>query len=120
MRAPPPRWSILRAALAVAALYALVLQGVAGAAVAAGPPSAAHVLCAPDESGPTQPALPEAHKTCCVTVQACHGALPPLPQVTAIAWPRRRAVLLPWRPDFVAQPRAPPGIRSSPRAPPVV
>ncbi|MFE1597745.1 hypothetical protein [Methylobacterium sp. ID0610] len=119
MRALSLRWPILRAVIAVAALYALALQAVAGGALAIATASPAHVLCAPTDA-PGGPETPHpVHLSCCTAAHALDGAIPPLPASTLVAWPRRPALALAWRPERAALPRAPPRTEASPRAPPV-
>ncbi|ACL56303.1 hypothetical protein [Methylobacterium nodulans] len=122
MRAPPHRWPILRAVIAVAALYALALQAVAGGFLAAEIASPAHILCAPGPEAPEgpKPDPVHGHMACCTAAQDLAGATPPLPASTAIVWPRRPALAVAWRPETVAHPRAPPRTGTSARAPPVV
>ena len=129
MRALRPNWARVRVVVSVAALYALALQAVLGGVLSAGLGGQAHQLClsaidtavsAPAEGGPAKGAPAHAHLACCTG--APHGATlgMPVPVATVVAWPERRAVDLSWRPEIVAAPRAPPGVRASARAPPPV
>lgn len=125
MRGRLPGWSVCRAVIAVAALYALALQVVLGAAALAGTAGPdgglVHVLCAPDASDPDAPAKPHpAHLPCCQAAHVLPSLDVPEPGHALVAWPPDRIAPVAWRPEIVALPRAPPGTRPSPRAPPVV
>lgn len=110
------------AALAVAALYALLLQGFLGALAPIGPLAAA-IHCAPSDSGALggsrAPAdAPAAHDAACCLL-ACRSVLGPPPAVATLA-PRpaqRLASALP-RPDEAAGPAPARPVRV--RGPPTV
>ncbi|EHP94648.1 hypothetical protein [Methylorubrum extorquens] len=111
-----------RAAIAVAALYALALQAVLGGASLALSPDPAHVLCrqyAGSDDGPSKARLSHGHPDCCLVAHALNSAAVPPSSVVPVVWPARRAVALTWRPEVMACPRGPPGTRASARAPPV-
>lgn len=134
MRALRPTWARVRVVVSVAALYALALQAVLGGVLSAGLIGQKHQLClqaidtvvsasaegGPAERGPARGGGAHDHLACCTVAQsvALFGA--PMPAASAIAWPERRATGLAWRPEVVAAPRAPPGIRPKARASPVV
>ena len=108
-----------RAVIAVAALYALLLQAFLGALA----PTPAgldglSVLCAehPDGSAPADRAHCRAH-ACCLPTQAPHLALPASAAATPIR-PRYVAVVATRPPESPPPPRAPPHILPAPRAPP--
>ncbi|SFH02459.1 hypothetical protein [Methylobacterium gossipiicola] len=122
MCATRPNGTVWRAVIAVAALYALVLQGLLGGAIALRTLDATHALCLQasgvstgDPSG-TPPV--HVHLSCCTAAVPMATAMPTLDTV-AVVWPLRRAVRTAWRPEIVASPRAPPGVSASARAPPV-
>lgn len=125
MRGRLPGWSVCRAVIAVAALYALALQVVLGAAALAGtvgPDSGlVHILCAPDAGEADGPEKPHpAHLPCCQAAHALPSLDVPEPCHAIVAWPPERIAPVVGRPEILALPRAPPGVRPSPRAPPVV
>lgn len=127
MRARRPGRALCRAAIAVAALYALVLQAVLGGAAFAGPVDPAgdplHALCAPGAGSADAPSGQHgehAHLPCCTAAHPPSLAAPPDLSSIAIVWPLRHAVAVVWRPEAAAAPRAPPGVVASARAPPVV
>ncbi|WP_232631042.1 hypothetical protein [Methylobacterium sp. Leaf118] len=126
MRRRLPEWSACRAVIAVAALYALALQALLGAASFGPGFGPSHILCAPEtgEAGETEgasnPQPAHGHLPCCSPAPAPGGLLD-LPRAeTAVAWPPTRIHRIAWRPEIAAAPRAPPGRRPSARAPPVV
>ena len=111
-----------RAAIAVAALYALALQAVLGGASLALSPDPAHVLCRQDagsDDGPSKARLSHGHPDCCLVAHVLNSAAVPPTSVVPVVWPARQAVAMTWRPEVIACPRGPPGARSSARAPPV-
>ena len=116
-------WRALRAAIAVAALYALALQAFLGGAVATVQPGLPHILCAPDVgSSPDDPVkAPPVHHplACCPAAHSLDALTIPVLGSAIVAWPVRRVVGASWRPEVVARPRAPPGISASARAPPI-
>ena len=134
MRALRPSRAVVRVVVSVAALYALALQAVLGGVLSAGLAGPEHRLCleaidtvggtpakdAPDKDAPAKGAPAHDHLACCTA--APHGVpfSAPVPPATAVAWPERHSIGVTWRPEIVAAPRAPPGIRPSARAPPVV
>lgn len=124
MRGPQSDWTVCRAVIAMAALYALVLQTVLAGLVGVEQLDSAHVLCLqdadPSAPHPITPLPAHVHLSCCT---AAHVAVPfdaPILAATAIVWHVRRAVIAAWPPEIAAQPRAPPDFSASARAPPVV
>jgi hypothetical protein len=126
-----PRWRVAVAralvpAIAVAALYAMLLQAFfAGLNAAERPfaaaPSAALCLteagAAPDAGDPGAPAGSGAHE--CVCLAACHGGLALAGALAALARPHAtRAVLAAWAPDVSPPPHplALPPARGPPHA----
>lgn len=112
----------MRAAIVLAALYALALQGILGSVLAADFAGPIHRLClqaaetGPDGSG--QPVSPHTHLPCCTAAHLPHPPpAPPAPE-TEVVWPARRVVGLAWRAEVVAIPRAPPRAIPSARGPP--
>ncbi|AWB19591.1 hypothetical protein DA075_00445 [Methylobacterium currus] len=116
-------WRGFRAAVAVAALYALALQALLTGAVATAQPGLPHILCAPDVgSSPDDPVkAPPVHHhlACCTAAHSLDVLTVPVLGSALIAWPVRRIVGASWRPEVVARPRAPPGAHASARAPPI-
>ncbi|MGY2047306.1 hypothetical protein [Methylobacterium sp. JK268] len=119
MRARPPGWSIGRAAIAVAALYALCLQIMIGGLA---PPTrvgtAPALLCGhQDGAGAPDAALPCPHP-CCAAGQATPFAVPASLAYETIAW----TLAAPPRPGRRGRdepgPRPPPRRAVSPRGPP--
>lgn len=124
MRIGLPGWAAYRAVIAVAALYALALQALLGSMVMAGAAGPAHPLCiqasgSVDEN-PTKAPTAHDHLACCTAAPHVPTLQIPFSTATPIIWPQRRIVVLSWRPEVVAIPRAPPRFRHSARAPPVV
>lgn len=119
-----PRWAACRTVVAVAALYALALQAILGSALTVGLAGPAHQLCLQAVGGADEmPAkAPPAHNhlACCTAASHAFPFNAPAPAVTPIVWPQRRVARLVWRPEVVSIPRAPPGLRATARAPPVV
>ncbi|BAU90018.1 hypothetical protein MPPM_1413 [Methylorubrum populi] len=116
-----------RAVIAVAALYALALQVVLGAAALAGTVGPdgglVHILCAPDAgetNGASKPHPAHGHLPCCQAAHVLPSLDVPEPAHAVIVWPPKRIVRVAPRPEIGPLPRAPPGTRPSPRAPPVV
>lgn len=124
MCAHRPSLVACRAAVAVAALYALALQLLFTGAAFVGIPDQAHILCAPEAGlaadNPLKAPPAHNHLACCTAAQDLLGGSPPLLTSIAVVWPPRRDSIVGWRPEVVANPRAPPGISTSARAPPVV
>lgn len=117
-----PRIRAWRAAIAVAALYALALQAVLGGASLALSPDPAHVLCrqgAGSDDGPSKARPSHGHPDYCFVAHILSSAAVPPASVAPVVWPARQAVALAWRPEVMACPRGPPGARASARAPPV-
>ena len=110
-----------RAAIAVAALYALALQAVLGGASLAVSPDPAHVLCQQDEGGGeglSKARASHGHPDCCLVTHALSFAsVPPVSSVPFI-WPAREAIAVTWRPEVFACPRGPPVTGAGARAPP--
>jgi hypothetical protein len=108
-----------RAVIAVAALYALLLQAFLGAL--APMPTGLDGLAAlcgehADGRAPVDTATCRAH-ACCLPAQAPQLAVPP-PVAAAPVRPRRVAETVVRPPERAALPRAPPEIRPQPRGPP--
>ena len=121
MRVHRPSWAGCRVAVAVAALYALVLQAFLGSIAVTPTLDPAHVLCVADAGtgeGPSKPHPNHCQMLCCTVAHGLGTAEPSLPVAIDIVWPERKAVEATWRPEIVAAPRAPPGISASARAPP--
>lgn len=115
-------WATLRAAIVLAALYALALQGLLGGVLAAEGAGALHRLCVQDSGtgpdGSGQPVTPHSHLPCCTAAHLPHPVpARPAPE-TDVAWPVRRVAGLAWRAEIVAIPRAPPRAVPSARGPP--
>lgn len=88
-----------RAAIAVAALYALALQAVFGGASLALSPDPANVLCRQDagsDDGPSKARLSHGHPDCCLVAHVLNSAAVPLSSVVPVVWPARRAVAPRW------------------------
>ncbi|MFF9550783.1 hypothetical protein [Methylobacterium fujisawaense] len=124
MRATQSRWTAARAAIAVAALYALALQAILGGLLTTGFATPDHQLClqssALGDDGPVKSPPVHHHLSCCTAAHAQPILDAPAPVGTTIAWPLRRAVEVAWRPEVVLVPRAPPRHLPAARAPPVV
>lgn len=123
MRTRRPNWSLCRAVIAVAALYALALQALFGGLIGLRMLDPAHILCL-QESGTGQDETGKApplhhHLACCTAAHAAPALDVPVLASAAIAWPFRTIARTAWRPEIVAAPRAPPGISAGARAPPV-
>lgn len=123
MRTRRPSWTVCRAVLAVAALYALALQAMLGGMPFLAAADPAHALCAPGAG--TQDGPAKSHQghalPCCTLAQLPVSASPPVLPAMPVLWPDSRTVPVRWAPaEVAALPRAPPGISASPRAPPVV
>ncbi len=118
-----PSWSVCRAVIAVAALYAVALQALFGGLIGLRMLDPAHTLCLQEsdtgqnETGQTPPL--HHHLSCCTAAQIAPALDVPVLASAAIAWPARAVARTVWRPEIVAAPRAPPGISAGPRAPPV-
>lgn len=123
MRAYRPNSAVCRVAVAVAALYALVLQAVFGSIVHTAALDPTHVLCiveAGAEESPSKQHPAQGHLPCCTAAQALETTSPPFPASVVVDRPEPRAAVVDWPFDTVAAPRAPPGVNSGARAPPVV
>ncbi|UYW31264.1 hypothetical protein OKB92_20055 [Methylorubrum extorquens] len=110
-----------RAAIAVAALYALTLQAVLGGASLAVSRDPAHVLCQQDTGGSEGPfkARPShGHPDCCLVAHILAAAVPSF-EAAPVVWLPRETVAVTWRPEVLALPRGPPGAGPSARAPSV-
>ena len=96
MRAWPLIARLSRPALAVAALYALVLGTFLGGLQPPALASASHVLCSPTGQAGAPPAPPSAdHRDCCTL--ACPGGTSPVPlAVPTLALPEREPAFVPW------------------------
>ncbi|MBK3402806.1 hypothetical protein H0176_22635 [Methylorubrum populi] len=111
-----------RAAIAVAALYALALQAVLGGASLAVSPDPAHVLCQQDEGGGeglSKARASHGHPDCCLVAYIPGPVAVPSMEAVLVVWPPREAVAVIWRSEVLALPRGPPGTGTSARAPPV-
>jgi hypothetical protein len=108
----------LRAAIAVLALYAFVLQAFLGGLMPI--PAAADGLCAQHAASDSLPAKPLAHGhgDCCAAAQATGAALPHRAAPAALGWPPEvREAPADWIVGRLG-PRAPPDRSASPRGPP--
>jgi hypothetical protein len=117
------RWTAVRTAIALAALYALALQTFLGGVLSVSLSGPDHHLCAEalgtDDSGPAKPLPAHAGSDCCTAAHVQLTSHVPILAVSTVIWPHRDAVSLAWRPEVVAIPRAPPRSRAHARAPPV-
>lgn len=118
-RRDEPPGGALRAAIAVLALYAFVLQAFLGGLMPI--PATGANLCAQHATGDAPPgkALPHDHGDCCTAAQPGAAALPArTAPASAIAWSAENAPRPLW--TMIAEPRAraPPGSVASPRGPP--
>jgi hypothetical protein len=124
MRAQRPSWAVVRVAIAVVALYAVVLQAILGGTLSVGPSELTHQLCLKGtdvrDDGPVTPPSPHTHLSCCTAAHVPPVLDAPSLSATIIAWPVRRASGVIWRPEVVSIPRAPPRLHATARAPPVV
>jgi hypothetical protein len=113
-----PPAATLRAAIAVLALYAFVLQAFLGGLMPL--PAAADGLCAQHAARDAAPdkALPHGHADCCTAAQATATALPARAASVAIAWAAAAATTPAWTMIAGPRARAPPGGIASPRGPP--
>ena len=122
MSAPQPRWTAVRVAIAVAALYALILQSFIGGLALLPSITAGGVICA-EHDGSTVPdgqgSACHQH-ACCVTAQAAK-LLDPLGSAFAtVHWLPVPVSSVPWPEAGTHRARAPPGQSVSPRGPPTV
>jgi hypothetical protein len=109
-----------RAAVAVVALYALVLQAFLTGLLPVGAAQAHGFaeLCAPAQDGSGQPARHDG-KGCCTA--ACAPLALPVPDplaAAAVAWPPRAAIILAFSAAAPPPARGPPVESHSPRGPP--
>jgi hypothetical protein len=113
-----PPAATLRAAIAVLALYAFVLQAFLGGLMPV--PAAAEGLCAQHAAGDAAPgkALPHGHGDCCTAAQASATALPARAASAVIVWTTAAASCPTWATTDGPRARAPPGGIASPRGPP--
>lgn len=106
MRTAAPSWSVCRAVIAVAALYALVLQVFLGGLQGADTLNAAHALCMQNTGstgeGPAQAPPPHQHLACCTAAHVAPNLDAPGAVMATIVWPVRRAIIVLWRPEVVA------------------
>ncbi|WP_244507386.1 hypothetical protein [Methylobacterium phyllostachyos] len=108
----------LRAAIAVLALYAFVLQAFLGGLMPI--PAAADGLCAQhaaSDSTPDRP-LTHGHGDCCTVAQATGTALPARAALVSVAWIAGDHGGVAHRAVGQIGPRAPPDRSASPRGPP--
>src|SRR4051794_4917067 len=114
MRACLSSWRCYRAVIAVIALYALALQAVLGGVMVARSVGSTGVICLHDagssESDPLKPQPAHGHLDCCTAAPMAVSPNDPVLTSAEIVWPLRQAVLVSWRPEVVAAPRAPPGV----------
>ncbi|TXN27509.1 hypothetical protein FV220_11125 [Methylobacterium sp. WL19] len=117
-------WAACRAAVAVVALYALVLQGLLGGMAVGRSLDTAHILCLTDarfsQDGPVKAPPIHSQMSCCTAAHIAPSLDVPVLAASPIIWPFRHTARTSWRPEVVTRPRAPPGISASARAPPVV
>jgi len=120
MATGPDRKAVLRAAIAVVAVYALVLNALFSASVAFIPSSIADVsICGHDGAAPDQPDLPRpAHdEPCCVAACAMSAAILPPDKSDIFIWSSRIGEVVASRVAAFA-PSPPPNSQASPRGPP--
>lgn len=124
MRHGSPRVVILRATIAVVALYALVLHAFVGGLMP--PPSPLHgVLCLGQADGGDAAGAPDGavhvhHQPCCTAPALVAQVEDPILAVADIVWPRRSAARIAWRDETQAVARGPPRSIAHPRGPPTV
>ncbi|MDQ0448142.1 hypothetical protein [Methylobacterium aerolatum] len=112
---------ILRAAIVVAALYALALQSILGGVAAADHAGPRPRLCAQgaDHGGePGRPAPPHALPPCCTAALPAFPALEPDPATPAVVRPVRPSIGLAWRKETAGHPRTSPRALPQARGPP--
>jgi hypothetical protein len=114
-----PPAACLRAAIAVLALYAFVLQAFLGGLMPV--PAAADGLCAQHAASDAAPGktLPHGHGDCCTAAQVTATALPARAASAVIVWTTAAASRPAWAMTDGPRARAPPGGIASPRGPPV-
>jgi hypothetical protein len=110
MLAWPKIARLSRSALAVAALYALVLGNFLGAIPGGPAAGSAHVLCSPSAGEGSSPAPLPVHKSDCCILACMAGAAPAAQPAAAASTPDRVSILIAWS----VQAEAPAG-RSAPR-----
>lgn len=108
----------LRAAVALLALYALLLQAFLGGLMPV--PAATDGLCAQhaDASAPSGAPVPHDHGDCCTAAQATGPALPPRAPSVGFRWVATADLRPAWPLNRSVGARAPPGTIASPRGPP--
>lgn len=108
----------LRAAIAVLALYAFVLQAFLGGLMPI--PAAADGLCTQHAASDSLPDRlpPHGHGDCCKAAQATGTALPPRATVVSVAWTAADRGGVAYRAVGQIGPPAPPDRSASPRGPP--
>lgn len=113
-----PAAAPLRAALAVLALYAVLLQTFLGGLMPM--PGPADGLCAQHVQVEQVPGttVPPGHGDCCTAVQAAGAALPPRANPEPVAWTAGGGLGVDPRMLEVPAARAPPGRIAAPRGPP--
>jgi hypothetical protein len=113
-----PPAACLRAAIAVLALYAFVLQAFLGGLMPI--PAGADGLCAQHAASDAAPgkALPHGHGDCCTAAQASATALPARAASAVIVWTIAAASRPAWAMTDGPRARASPGGIASPRGPP--
>ncbi len=111
-----------RAAIAVAALYALVLQAFLGALLPVGPGVfPAEVICAEHGGGSSgDDRVPCGQHACCMPARVAHPlpALLPVAEAVLSAPTRSAATPIVWRANAEVAARAPPDPAIPPRGPP--
>lgn len=112
------RGGLARAAIAVAALYALALQAFLGGMM----PMPAHAEGPPcTTAGPAGPDEPASHDRtgCCTPARMPASDLPARADAMAAAWPARVAMRIAWLRPAPTRTRAAPGSAARARGPPV-
>ncbi len=115
----------MRAAVAVVALYGLLLQALL-TSMASPPPAAGpglSAICSPnggDHASPDgQPTSHDRHG-CCTAACAATIMATPAPSHGLVAWPRRDTTNVLWRTAHTILPTGPPVFAASARGPPTV
>ena len=119
MRPCRTRAPVWRAFIAVAALYAFLLQPFVAALAQAEGPAGAGYLCSPDETGaPAHDGTAAHHHQCCTAAQLIGPALPPTGDGVVVVWPARQVSAPSWRPEAERPKTGPPTHVHAPRGPP--
>lgn len=119
MRRPSDRSARCRAVVTVAALYGLLLQ-VFLISLQPVPPAfgADGVICAAHDGAPADGGTPCPQQLCCLAAHLAQPLAAPVPDMVAVAVPRRRAVAQVWRIAERPPVRGPPNRAVSSRGPP--